>query len=136
MTSPAPDIEIYVKHARVQDVHQWLQCFFVITNSSELPETELMAECKPFELRLESLKNKNTIALMVTPKAAGKAYTSLWFKTRPEVWEGDIDCAKSFLEHVDTEVRCASESWSETEDEYSEKWWKMTRDQKTLVAWG
>ena len=78
----------------------------------------------------------NVVEVMITPKAAGKAYTSIWFKSDKTPWPSDLSCANNFLQKFDTEVRCSAESWQESEAEYSEKWWKLTRDTKELVSWG
>lgn len=135
MTEIAPDIEIYVKNAKATELYAWLTRFFKVENHKVFEAERSLSDFAPTELKLNLPDGGKEYTLRITPSAAGKAYTSLWFKTRPEFWQADIDCASSYLESVDTEVRCASEGWTESEEEFSEKWWKLTRNEATLVSW-
>ena len=91
---------------------------------------------KPRSHSIELLSNDRPIELSITPCAAGKAYTSVWFKTPHTPWKDDLACAESALATIDTEVRCSAETWAEEEPEFSEKWWKITRNERELVVWG
>ncbi len=127
MNTEQLDIEIYVKDTSISDIAAWLGQHF-----------EFQVICN-FQEKIQSIDLNylgNVVEVMITPKAAGKAYTSIWFKSDKTPWSSDLLCANNFLQQFDTEVRCSAESWQESEAEYSEKWWKLTRDTKELVSWG
>lgn len=132
MTGQQPDIEIYVKHADPKAMQAWLEKHFSLAGTT-LSQLEGMEDGQPFTLMLSLAEGQ--IELMVTPKAAGKAYTSFWFKSSDTPWNSDLECAQSVLLDIDTEVRCSSEGWQEDEAEHSDKWWKLTRETQTLVPW-
>jgi len=132
MTDTPLDIEIYVKKTSVSDIMSWLMQHFTLNNDTA------ESAIKPLSEAMQTLQlnyQNNAIDVMITPGAAGKAYTSVWFKSSNTPWNSDIECAKSFLESIDTEVRCSAEGWQETEAEFSEKWWKLSRTEEELVSW-
>jgi hypothetical protein len=121
-----PDIEIYAKDTSFKAIEDWLSSVF-----------------EPISLPSFSGKPINTcigsspkISVMLTPNAAGKAFTSIWFQSDQTPWANDEECAVSFLTFNDTEVRCSANSWQEEEEEQSEQWLSMTRNEKKLIQWG
>lgn len=127
-----PDIEIYVKHITREMLSTWLSEHFDGVNDESLKQLDLNS-AKPVSVSLT--RDTNKVELFVTPKAAGKAYTSLWFKSDKTPWEDDLSCAESFISLADTEVRCSSATWSEQEAENSEMWWVITATERKLVPW-
>ena len=136
MTDQPLDIEIYIKNIQLCDLNNWLSRFFELNSTELLKTNNEIDTLSPFSVHLKDLQANSSIELMITPRAAGKAYTSLWFKSAQTPWKTDLECSQSYLEIADTEVRCSSESWTETEEEKSEKWWKLTRTSQELVSWG
>jgi len=131
---PQPDIEIYAKDLSVDTLLSWLNKHFDKDwDDSAICQHDFTSK-KPVDVQL--YKQGVAIELMVTPSAAGKAFTSLWFKSGNTGWHDDLECAESLLSELDGEVRCSAESWSEEEPEYSEKWWKITRNTRELIVWG
>lgn len=125
-----PDIEIYVKNATADALLSWLNKSFETANIPDLTEAKLN------EGQMIKGSVNSTIPLVVTPKAAGKAFTSIWFQSDDTPWPDDLSCAESFLEHHDLEVRCSASTWTEEEQENEEKWWSLTQDNRKLVRWG
>ena len=121
-----PDIEIYVKDISFNDIQTWL------TNIFE-PVTLPSFNGKPVSTNVGASPK---IPVMITPNAAGKAFTSIWFQSDQTPWKNDEECAISFLAVNDTEVRCSAYSWLEGEEEYSEQWLCITRNEKRLIQWG
>ena len=127
-----PDVEIYIKNVVLDDLASWLAEVFSDTDIKLITNINLDSP-KPVTTHISL--NEQRIELMITPRAAGKAYTSIWFKSQNTPWKSDLECAHSALTRMDTEVRCSAESYTESEEEFSEKWWKLTRDSKELVVW-
>lgn len=130
-----PDIEIYVKNLEFEQLEAWLKKHFVPASVSELSETQ--TRLPKFQASTISLSYEGkAVELSVTPNAAGKVYTSLWFKQNHTPWQDDKSCALDFLADYDAEVRCSAAGWVEEEPEESEQWWRLTRTHQTLVRWG
>ncbi len=125
-----PDIEIYVKDVSFEAIQKWLSEIF---NPITLPKVS----DKPVNIKVEIPLNAEVeIPVMITPKAAGKAFTSIWFQSDKTPWLSDEACANSFLEFQDAEVRCSANSWHEEEDEQSDQWLSINRNEKRLIRWG
>ncbi|MFT7185180.1 MAG: hypothetical protein ACI84K_000554 [Pseudohongiellaceae bacterium] len=121
-----PDIEIYVKDTSFNAIQNWLSSIFE-------PITLPSFSGKPIHI---SIGSSPKIAVMLTPNAAGKAFTSIWFQSDQTPWVNDEECAVSFLALHDTEVRCSANSWQEEEEEHSEQWLSISRNEKRLIQWG
>ena len=121
-----PDIEIYVKNTSFDAIQDWLSSVFGVIS---LPSFS----GKPINV---SVGTSPKIPVMLTPNAAGKAFTSIWFQSNQTPWISDEECAISFLALNDTEVRCSANSWQEEEEEHSEQWLSMSRNEKKLIQWG
>jgi len=128
-----PDIEIYVKNASHQTILDWLGLEFERVDIPTLTH-DAFTKGRPAAGTL-TLEGK-TIPVFVMPNAAGKAFTSIWFKSDQTGWSSDEGCALSFLAFQDTEVRCSAASWHEQEEEGSDQWWLIKRDEKRLIRWG
>jgi hypothetical protein len=128
-----PDVEIYIKSLENDQLLAWLSDAFVIEDESALSYID-MSKARSYTINLTY--RGAPLEVSITPCAAGKAYTSIWFKSQHTPWESDLACAESALSHIDTEVRCSAESWAEEEPEFSEKWWRITRSERELVVWG
>lgn len=121
-----PDIEIYIKDCSIDNIIDWLNTVFDEVNTlSPLDKASINVTC---------ISGDNTIPLTIYTSAAGKLYTSLWFKSEHTPWAADIDCAIAIASALDKEVRCATNSWVESEDSENQ-WWKVTSEGKTMVNW-
>lgn len=128
-----PDIEIYVRDASLQNILDWLRLEFDQVSISD-PGQNAFSKGKPAAGKL-SLEGQS-IPVFIMPNAAGKAFTSIWFKSNKTNWINDEACALSFLSFLDTEVRCSATSWHEQEEEGSDQWWLIKRNEKRLIRWG
>lgn len=127
-----PDIEIYIKNTNAEEILSWLNAHFENTDLPGFSDAELEKG-----LLIKGSVNKNLkIPLVVTPKAAGKAFTSIWFQSDQTGWQDDLACAESFVKIHSSEVRCSSATWTEDEEENSEMWWCLKDGDKKLVRWG
>lgn len=127
-----PDIEIYVKETHFQQLLNWLNKHF---EKIEFPSkaAHLFETGKPVKGSIGQAEKKSE--LIITPKAAGKNFCSIWFKQNYTPWENDEQCALSLLEEADLEIRCAAAGWEEHEAENSEQWWLLRRDEKKRINW-
>lgn len=128
-----PDLEIYIKNLDNEQLLQWLKTSFDVTDETAIKQIE-MGKARTYTAKL--FYGDEPLELSITPCAAGKAFTSIWFKSSHTPWQSDLECAESALATIDTEVRCSAESWAEEEPEFSEKWWKITRSDRELIVWG
>jgi hypothetical protein len=128
-----PDIEIYVKNADMAVIKNWLEESF---SAVQLPQhsKELFDKGKAIKAYVEN--NSAKTELIITPRAAGKTFCSIWFKQNITNWENDESCAHSLLSKTDIEIRCSASGWSEEEDEQSAQWLLLTRDERKLINWG
>lgn len=125
-----PDIEIYIKHATAEMLLAWLTKQFGEVELDQLNEENLSGS-----QLIKGFVGKQ-VPLVITPKAAGKAYTSVWFQSTDTPWKNDLECAESVASFFDLEVRCSAEGWTEEEGEDEEKWWCLYEGEKKLVRWG
>tara|TARA_R110002072_G_scaffold154_1_gene962 strand:- start:17873 stop:18265 length:393 start_codon:yes stop_codon:yes gene_type:complete len=127
-----PDIEIYVKQADMNILSQWLNKHFSMV---ELPShaAQIFAKGKPIQAKVY---HENTCSdLVITPNAAGKAFSSVWIKNNISQWDNDESCARSLLEEADLEIRCSASGWQEEEEEQSSQWLLLTRSEQKLINW-
>jgi hypothetical protein len=127
-----PDIEIYAKNISADIILEWLSKHFEKILIAIGPQA--LAGKTTVHGTVEY--NKSSIPISITPQAAGKSFCSIWFKSADTPWENDEQCAQSLLELYDIEVRCSAAGWSEEEDEMSEQWLYITRNEKKLIRWG
>lgn len=127
-----PDIEIYVKDTPFPVIADWLNQYFEQTSfpakAAHLYET---GKAIKGNLNYQGVP----LDIMVTSKAAGKNFTSIWFKENQTPWVDDEQCAQSFLEMADIEIRCSAAGWEEDEEENSEQWWLLKRGEKKRIRW-
>lgn len=130
-----PDIEIYIKHFELKPVLKWLSSIasYDEDQASALFNEKLEGKTS-FTIKLAI--DQHEIDLVVTPSAAGKAFTSLWFQSSHTPWQNDKACALSLLAFFKGEVRCSAATWTEEEAEHSEMWWVLSNGQERLVSWG
>jgi hypothetical protein len=127
-----PDIEIYVKNIEVEQLTGWLRSNFDVMELNLKPDSLDEKQSISGKLTL----NSKEIPIVITPWAAGKSFSSIWFKSPETPWENDEACALSLLEQHDLEVRCSTGGWEEGEDEAGEYWNAITRNEKKLIRWG
>lgn len=128
-----PDIEIYIKHTTAEEITSWLTRIFDTVNINSLNEASLADG----QMVKGSVELNGEIPVVITAGAAGKAFTSVWFQSDRTGWENDLQCAESFCsQYPGREVRCSADTWTESEEENDEKWWKLTNQEKSLIRWG
>lgn len=128
-----PDIEIYIKNGSLDDMLKWLSTHFSgITAHEDWAQRFDAGKMITTEVRHKDAR----IPLMITPGAAGKAFTSVWFKSAQTPWHTDLDCARDCAVTLNMEVRCSAGSWQEDEALDSEQWWVLKGEQERLVRWG
>ena len=128
-----PDIEIYVKDCDITIITMWLEKYFPMVG---LPNNAEKIFAKGNTIRAVVGNDNAKTDLIISPNAAGKAFCSIWFKNNITDWENDESCAQSLLDDADIEVRCSASGWTEEEDEQSEQWLLLTREERKLINWG
>ncbi len=127
-----PDIEIYAKNIGADMILEWLNKYF--------DEVAIAIDSKALTGKItidgKVSRNNQLIPVSITPQAAGKSFCSIWFKSANTPWENDEQCAQSLLALHDIEIRCSAAGWHEEEDEMSEQWLYITRNEKKLIRWG
>ncbi len=128
-----PDIEIYVKNADIAEIVNWLEKSF---SDVKIPVHAEKIFAKGNAIRATVINDDESTELIITPQASGKAFSSIWFKQNITNWVDDESCALSLLTEAEVEVRCSASGWTEDEEEQSEQWLLLTRDEKKLINWG
>lgn len=133
MTPAQPDIEIYLKQATLEDIQRWLLARFeTLTVQEDWAQRFTLGKI----IQTEIPSAGSSIPLMITPGAAGKAFTSIWFKSARTPWKNDVECGRDCAAFLGLEVRCSANSWEENEALDSEQWWVLKDGQERLVRWG
>jgi hypothetical protein len=131
-----PDIEIYVKDSPFQTILNWLnQHFSEVAFPAKAAHSFENGKAVKGWLANPSSDINSRIEIMLTPKAVGKHFTSIWFKQNQTPWDDDEQCALSLLAEADIEIRCSAAGWEENEAENSEQWWLLTRGEKKKIRW-
>jgi hypothetical protein len=119
-----PDIEIYVKSCSVNQLEQWLE-----SCGSSLQPT--LSQGAAHEYKLTT--NQVDITVLIHEKVAGKAWTSVWFKSDKTPWMNDLECARQAIAALNTQIRCIAGGWSEGDD--PDEWWKLEKGEEELIKW-
>lgn len=128
-----PDIEIYVKHADMEILSQWLSKNFA---KVEMPSHATQVFAKGKAIKSKVYNDDACSDLLITPKASGKDFCSIWIKNNISHWENDESCARSLLEEADFEIRCSVSGWQEEEEEdQNPQWLLLTRTEQKLISW-
>ncbi|MGI0115944.1 hypothetical protein [Zooshikella sp. RANM57] len=120
-----PDIEIYVKNTTPDLIEDWLDDRF---DSVELVNKE--GRTHQYNVDWQGMN----IPVMVVERAAGRAFTSIWFNSAETPWETDIECARDAFEFFDTEIRCNGTFWQE-EEAADNEWWRITHQGEGIISW-
>lgn len=122
-TPQHPDIEIYIKQRPISAIESWLGTL------GELSQAFSQGAVHEYTLTVSGVQ----IPVMVHEKVAGKAWTSIWFKSDQTPWAVDLDCARVAAVALDTQVRCIASGWNTGDD--PDEWWKIDQDEETLIQW-
>ena len=119
------DIEIYAKNLSLDNIRDWLTATFdavaTINSGNVVHDLEVTA-------------GEKIISVMIVERAVGKAWTSIWFKTRGTPWQDDTECARSIQNKLQCRVRCNSGPWQEGAD--MDEWWQLDeKGQETIIKW-
>lgn len=119
-----PDIEIYVKSCSISQIETWF---------SELSDSwqHEFSQGVTHEYKL-SIEGKQ-IPVLIHEKVAGKAWSSIWFKSDETPWFKDLDCARVAAIALATQVRCIASGWKSGDD--PDEWWKIEGDEEALIQW-
>jgi len=119
-----PDIEIYVKNRSLEAIQNWLA-----SRSEQLQTRSSKGLIHEFELTIGA----EQVAVMVHEKVAGKAWTSVWFKSDKSHWAKDLDCATDAAREMDTQVRCIASGWADGDD--PDEYWKVENGEAEKIQW-
>ncbi|MBR9828281.1 MAG: hypothetical protein GYB41_06530 [Oceanospirillales bacterium] len=119
-----PDIEIYIKNRSLDQILDWLRtrCDALKPQNSTGNTYALMATM-----------NGARVPIMIHEKAAGKAWTSLWFRSDATPWIRDLDCAEEISNALKTQVRCIVSGWQDGDD--PDEWWRIEHGETEKITW-
>lgn len=121
-----PDIEIYLKNIELTTITQWLQ--------------NCLGECSAWQLKgntYQCYTQERQIPISFYPKAVGN-WHCLYFASNATPWPDDLACAKAANRHLNIEVRCAPNGWTEEIDEsveQADRWLSVNQQQITEITW-
>ncbi|WP_263322260.1 hypothetical protein [Endozoicomonas sp. Mp262] len=119
------DIEIYTKNLNFNDMLKWL--------SDRFEQVDIINQGKVVH-DLEVYSNGCKIPVMVTEKAFGKAWASIWFKIKPESWSSDKACAQDINQYCQCRVRFNASPWQQGEN--MDEWCQLDEQGKeSLIEW-
>jgi hypothetical protein len=123
-----PDIEIYIKTRPLAGIENWLSTLGqeCVSSVSSEPSGNKTHE---YTLTIDG----ESIPVFVHEKAAGKAWTSVWFQSDKTPWEKDLDCARVASLALQAQVRCIATGWTTGDD--PDEWWKVEDEVEELITW-
>ncbi len=124
-TPATPDIEIYIKGAKLPAVLQWLEQLGTRMKISEQSQARVRGSIETAAIE---------IPFLLVPEAV-KGFASLWFDSPDTPWPNDLVCARAVTTALGCETRCAVTSWAEDENPEDEKWWKITPEGEGQIRW-
>lgn len=108
-----PDIEIYLKDVGPEAVHAWLTTVF--SHCSDWHGTGKLLRC-----------DCDGIKVTWYHKAVG-SWHSLFFASANTPWANDLACAQAAFAALAVQIRCAPNSWQETDGEAdADRWLKIS----------
>ncbi|WP_293268684.1 hypothetical protein [Neptunomonas sp.] len=123
-----PDIEIYIKNRSISSVENWLSALG--TDLKTLP-AQNVSDKNTHEFSV--IIAGTSIPVFIHERAAGKAWTSVWFKSDQTPWVKDLDCARVASVALETQVRCIASGWKNGDD--PDEWWKVEDSIEELIQW-
>ncbi|KAA0874706.1 hypothetical protein [Nitrincola tapanii] len=124
MSSPHPDIEIYIKSTPIEAISAWLEQRF-----GSLAPWQSKGLVHTSALTWQGQK----IPITLHEKVAGKAWMSLWFQSNQTPWSQDLDCAQEAATALNTQIRCIVSGWQEGDE--PDEWWSVEQGEATKVLW-
>ncbi len=119
------DIEIYAKNLTLDTIIHWLSDHFshviIIKQGHRVHD-------------LHVRYGRENTPVMIVEHAAGKAWSSIWFKTTNTPWEGDQQCAESLNNVVHCCVRFNAIPWQQGAE--PDQWQQLDEQgQLSTVQW-
>jgi hypothetical protein len=121
MTTPLPDLEIYILKSTAADVQPWLTAAL-----GPLESIKSGADSQHWRV--------NGMDILFNEKAEG-SFSCLWFKQNLTPWATDLECARAAYAALQTEIRCAAEQWAESSPQEQPGWIKITHGQEKQFDW-
>ncbi len=117
-----PDIEIYLKDASREQVHQWLQ--------------QVFARCTPWQGNgRRHACCCDGISVIWYEKAFG-SWHSLLLDSSQTPWSNDQACASAACAALGVEIRCAVGAWQEQDGEQdADRWLKFNQQGHQEFVW-
>ena len=130
MTTPFPDVEIYIKDPDPEKILHWLGQTF------DAVEVNAAANDKNAKkMTMTATSGKEQVQCVFLLNAVKGNFASLWFKSAATPWTSDRDCAASAYQHLQTEIRCSTGAWQSTDSEDDESWLCFSSDGESTVSW-
>lgn len=121
MTTPLPDLEIYLMKSPATDVEAWLTRVFGPLQTVRSSDSQSHWQADGMDILFNSQAEGN--------------FGCLWFKQNRTPWATDLDCARAAYEALQTEIRCAVTQWGESASDEQPGWIKITRGQEKSFDW-
>ena len=119
------DLEIYAKKTTLEDIERWLALYF--------EQVTVIRKGKTVHT-IEIVDHGHIIPVMVVERAVGKAWTSIWFKSRVSLWDSDAACAVAINSVNKCRVRFSAKLWQQGED--MDEWQQIDeKGQLTTIQW-
>jgi len=119
-----PDIEIYIKNLKINELNAWLGTCWEISSTSQIGSTAVLQLCNA-QRKLECRILENAIE---------PGFTSIFFSPNKTKWETDLQCARDAFTYFQLEVRCSTGGWNENSNE-DEDWFKIDSDGIHRIKW-
>lgn len=125
MTDAIDDIEIYARNLTLAAIMQWLDARFdqvtLVNQGRQVHDLTVTGQTRQ-------------ISVMITEKASGKAWSSIWFKQKPGPWPNDLACAQDLNRYHQCQVRFNASPWQQGDN--MDEWCHLDEQGNSqLVDW-
>ena len=119
-----PDIEIYIKNLKINEINAWLGACWGISSTSQIGSTAVLQLCNA----------ERDLECRILENAIEPGFTSIFFSPNKTKWETDLQCARDAFTYFQLEVRCSTGGWNENSNE-DEDWFKIDSDGIHRIKW-
>lgn len=122
----APDREIYLRNANIEQLQQWLQSVL----------GPLRAEAQTGkQLNLMARFDGHDIPVFILQDTPAKPYSCLWIQSNEVPWPDDHALATAITAALLCETRCVVNAWKEGDDEENDEWLVVTPEGENTIQW-
>ncbi len=118
-----PDIEVYVKDRKAQQILEWVETLGTLTNHKTAKDS----------IKATLIIDNEEIPVLIQQRVIGKAWSTVWFDSSETHWATDLECAHQIAKAMETQTRCIASGWQEGDE--PDEWYKVHQGVEEKIVW-